>query len=123
MTHRPRPLSSGQQRVWFFHRLIPLGVYNEAVLVRLCGPLHIHALRRALRGLIERHEILRSIFFEQNGVPAQAVRDDTDIPFTTFDMRGQSWRDANVQRTLDTEESRLFDLNAGCVRAAVIKLS
>src|SRR6266568_5484650 len=56
-------LSFAQQRLWFLQQLEPEStVYNEAMAIRLKGPLHVEALTRAAQEIMRRHEVLRSTF-------------------------------------------------------------
>ncbi|MBT2273796.1 non-ribosomal peptide synthetase [Rhodococcus qingshengii] len=68
------PLSLAQQRMWFLNRFEPeSGVDNIPVAVRLTGPLNTAALAGAVRDLIDRHESLRTIYPEIDGVGYQQV--------------------------------------------------
>src|SRR6185437_10484038 len=60
----PAPLSRGQQRMWFQHRLEgpDSGLDNIPLALRLRGLLDIDALRAALGDVIARHEILRTLY-------------------------------------------------------------
>ncbi|MEV5597204.1 amino acid adenylation domain-containing protein [Streptomyces sp. NPDC052496] len=70
------PLSFGQQRMWFANRLEDTsGAYNMAMAVRLTGSLDRPALRAAWADVIARHEPLRTVFPERDGVPHQLVLD------------------------------------------------
>ncbi|MEU3543795.1 non-ribosomal peptide synthetase [Streptomyces paromomycinus] len=69
------PLSFGQQRMWFANRLEDTGAYNMAMAVRLTGSLDLPALRAAWADVIARHEPLRTVFPERDGVPHQLVLD------------------------------------------------
>lgn len=68
------PLSYSQQRLWFLYRMEGARApYNIPMALRLNGFLDANALRLALQDVVERHEILRTIFPEHEGVPYQVV--------------------------------------------------
>ncbi|MEU3012285.1 amino acid adenylation domain-containing protein [Nocardia asteroides] len=76
--HTPRPgripLSLPQQRLWFLNRLSPeSSAYNIAFVLRIGGDLNVAALRAALTDLVERHEVLRTIFPEDLSGAQQIV--------------------------------------------------
>src|SRR5262249_10110057 len=57
----PAPLTAAQRRLWFLDRFVPDGaVSTNGLVFDLEGTLDIRALQRALRGLVERHEVLRT---------------------------------------------------------------
>jgi amino acid adenylation domain-containing protein len=68
------PLSHAQQRLWFLDRLHDFDpTYHLPVVLRLSGPLDQDALRAALGDIVARHESLRTVFPDTNGVPYQHV--------------------------------------------------
>ncbi|WP_194838156.1 non-ribosomal peptide synthetase [Nocardia sp. XZ_19_369] len=68
------PLSLPQQRLWFLNRYSPeSSAYNIAFVIRISGDLDVPALRAALTDLVERHEVLRTVFPEDNGGAQQSV--------------------------------------------------
>ena len=83
---RPRPelrkyerparqrLSYAQQRLWFLYRMEGASAtYNIPLALRLQGELNEAALEAALNDVVQRHEALRTVFPEEEGVPYQKV--------------------------------------------------
>lgn len=106
------PLSPGQERIWFLERLLPgRTAYNEIKAIRLDGPLDVPALRAALRGLVARHEGLRTVFREIGGEPRQVVRPSADPDFEVLDGTGS--QGTVLQDALAAESARRFDLADG----------
>ncbi|MEC3956238.1 amino acid adenylation domain-containing protein [Nocardia sp. CDC153] len=78
--HSPRPervpLSLPQQRLWFLNRFSPeSSAYNIAFVLRIDGDPDIEAMRAALADVVERHEVLRTVFPEDEHGPYQVVLD------------------------------------------------
>ncbi|MFE3195213.1 amino acid adenylation domain-containing protein [Nocardia sp. NPDC059240] len=74
------PLSPAQQRMWFVNRYDPASpAYNVPVALRLSGDLDHAALRAALRDVIDRHETLRTVYPDIDGVGMQRVLAAEDV--------------------------------------------
>ncbi|MEU7138541.1 amino acid adenylation domain-containing protein [Nocardia sp. NPDC046473] len=74
------PASAGQRRLWFVQRSDPSPAYNAPLVLRLTGVLNGEALAAALADVVERHEILRTVFLERDGVPFQEILDSCSVP-------------------------------------------
>ncbi|MEO8383144.1 MAG: amino acid adenylation domain-containing protein, partial [Acidobacteriota bacterium] len=102
------PLSFAQQRLWFLNQLEgPSATYNLSIVIRLNGPLDQDALLRALKTIVERHEVLRTRFREIDGVPAQVI--DSADAFTVERLSSPS-PDASLE-LLDAKLHHRFDLS------------
>ncbi|ROO60684.1 amino acid adenylation domain-containing protein/natural product biosynthesis luciferase-like monooxygenase protein [Micromonospora sp. Llam0] len=110
---RTGPASRGQARMWFLERLHPgQGTYNEAVTVRLDGPLDVSALRAALDRLVVRHAALRTVFRERDGEPVQVILGRGTAELTVEEHAGRAESDT-VRQVLAEESRRGFDLAQG----------
>jgi amino acid adenylation domain-containing protein len=70
------PLSRSQQRLWFLAQLNPDDpVYNIVITLRLDGELNQNAMEHSLRALVDRHESLRTAFYDKGGKPLARVVD------------------------------------------------
>jgi len=68
------PLSPVQKRFWLLEQIHPnTPAYNIPILFRLKGKLHIDILERTFNEIINRHEILRTVFIDKEGEPIQRV--------------------------------------------------
>ncbi|MBQ1082104.1 non-ribosomal peptide synthetase [Nocardiopsis sp. B62] len=68
------PLSFAQRRLWFVNRLEGAGsTYNVPLVVRFGAGLDADALEAALGDVVERHEVLRTVYGESGGEPFQRV--------------------------------------------------
>ena len=68
------PLSFAQSRLWFLNRFEGgVATYNMPTAFRISGALDVEALAAALDDVLARHESLRTIFPDIDGVPFQEV--------------------------------------------------
>ncbi|KAF0849422.1 non-ribosomal peptide synthetase [Nocardia caishijiensis] len=108
------PLSFAQQRLWFLFRLHgPSATYNIPMAVRLIGPVELPALRSAINDVVARHEALRTVFVEVDGVAAQRVVDRAEVPVLITELTADA--------VIDTVDHR-FDLTGEIpIRAALLR--
>ncbi|MDH6131465.1 amino acid adenylation domain-containing protein [Kitasatospora sp. MAA4] len=121
------PLSSAQQRLWFFWQLRPDGSeYNVPKATRLRGGLDAPALERSIAHLVARHAQLRATFPTVDGAPVLRIAPHATVPLTPVDLTDLPG--AARERALAAEVDRAalapFDLVNGPVfRARLIKLA
>ena len=88
------PLSFAQQRLWFLDQLHPgRSTYNMARKIRMRGVLDVEALRRAIDGIVARHETLRTTMLAVEGIPQQIIASSLHIPLSvTISVRCRTGR-------------------------------
>ena len=120
------PASWAQQRLWLIDQLERGSAgYKIPVAVRLRGSLNQEALRSALDAIVLRHESLRTVFVEKEGVPYQRVQPAAGFPIKVFDLSDSDDATLEVQiRAHRAEEvNDSFDLQRGpLLRGRLLKL-
>ena len=123
------PVSFLQERLWFLHKLDPTSPdYNVPVALRLRGDLNIGALEEACSVLRSRHEVLRTVFAEEDGRPVARAGAPGDFTFEVESLPANlattEEADAAARRWATQGASRAFDLQAGpLMRAQLLRLS
>src|SRR5205823_6011163 len=110
---RPLPLSYAQQRLWFIEQLEPGSTaYNMPLRLRLRGELDREALKRSVREIVRRHEVLRTSYEEREGVPVQRVGGEAEYEWEERDLRGveEEEREREAGREAEAEGRRSCDL-------------
>jgi amino acid adenylation domain-containing protein/non-ribosomal peptide synthase protein (TIGR01720 family) len=113
------PLSPSQERMWAEHRITGRSAaYHIAADIRLSGELDRGALHAALRDVVVRHESLRTVIAETDGVPHQVVLDAVpDLPVVAL-------AEAGLDRETADCAARPFDLGRDLpIRARLSALS
>ncbi|HEX5402915.1 MAG TPA: condensation domain-containing protein, partial [Pseudonocardiaceae bacterium] len=103
-------LSYAQRRLWFVHRLSePNSAYNVPLVLRLTGELDVTALDAAFSDLIERHEVLRTVYPSVAGEPYQRV---LGMPAGRPELVRQGCSAAEVDGVVSQLANQTFDLAA-----------
>ena len=121
----PFPLSVTQMRFWLLDQLQPGSVSNLPYFFRITGPLDVAALRQSLQAVVNRHEVLRTIFPSQNGQPRQVIVPELTVAIPVIDLQNipEGEREERARQTCAEEERRPFDLGGGpLVRALLLRL-
>nr|DAB41478.1 TPA_exp: nonribosomal peptide synthetase [Streptomyces sp. CNB091] len=115
------PLSFAQQRLWFLSRLDgPGATYNVPWALRLRGELDGAALGAALDDLVARHESLRTLFPDTDGLPYQHV---LPADAARVELHRERTTEEELVRALTAAARHPFDLATEIpVRAALFTL-
>lgn len=119
-------LSYAQQRMWFAWQLAPTGsAYHIPMAVRLLGPLDRAALLRAFDELLQRHESLRTGFFEDEQGVYQQVLPKAELSMQAFDLSAlePAERESRLAALSQAQGDSPFDLaQPPLLRAALVRL-
>src|SRR5690242_4008742 len=111
------PASFAQQRLWFLDKLEPgQNTYNVPFAIRLKGELKVSALEQALRELVNRHEVLRTTFAEDEaGKPIQLVASEQQFALPVSDLSSfpAESRESEARRQVIQHVRLPFDLKRG----------
>lgn len=108
--NREFPLSSGQQRLWFVSKLADsTALFNEYAIFEITGSLDINALEKSILGGIAKHESLRTVFSESEGIPTQRISDNIRLDFENLHVE-----DIEIAKTQAAQDSGFqFDFTNG----------
>ncbi|MEM9819585.1 MAG: amino acid adenylation domain-containing protein, partial [Bacteroidota bacterium] len=69
------PLSYAQERLWFVDRLQGSVQYHIPMILKVSGDLNLELFEYGFKEVIDRHELLRTVIKEENGVSYQEIID------------------------------------------------
>ncbi|AHC37060.1 MULTISPECIES: non-ribosomal peptide synthetase [unclassified Pseudomonas] len=120
------PQSLAQNRLWITWQLDPLSsAYTIPGALRLRGELDEDAVRASFQHLIQRHEALRTRFYERDGQAFQRVDANSDFDLHVIDLSHlpAAERDARAQQIREDEARTQFDLENGpLLRVTLVRL-
>lgn len=123
----PVPLSSEQKRLWFLQQLYPNNpFYNFAELYKLKGPLQLDAFKKSIRLIEGKHDVLRSNFQVEEGIPVTHILEETTSTFNYYDLSEHPLEKATQRATaiLAKEARHSFSLSdKSLMRSTVVKIA
>ena len=110
------PASVVQERFWLLAKLDPASPkFHMRATVRLTGSLSRDALERSFQSLLDRHEILRTNFAEEDGKLVQVISAKRKFSLAAFSLAefDEAAREQKLQDLLLEEARHPFDLERG----------
>ncbi|PYG87829.1 fengycin family lipopeptide synthetase D/tyrocidine synthetase-3 [Ruminiclostridium sufflavum DSM 19573] len=113
------PLSSAQKRMYLLSQTEEAGTnYNMPYFMIIDGQLDVARVEAAFRGIADRHEILRTSFFIEEGKPVQKVEENIK-----FEVPCKTDKSKNIDKIAE-EFIRPFNLNeAPLMRVELVSFS
>ena len=120
------PLSAGQLRIWLGSQVGKSSLaYNLPQSIRLAGGYHLESLQRAIDAVIERHEILRTVFrADDDGEIRQYILPRTALDFKVNieDLRELPDAQQYINDYIEVDKTSPFDLENGPLIKVVLFL-
>ena len=121
------PLSNSQMRLWLASQLENgSAAYNMPHSNILDGSYDVYCLEKAIRSVIERHEVLRTVFkINENGEVRQYILTSDELNFSIDfkDYRKLSNPEAAYKEYISKDSAQPFDLaNGPLFRASLIRI-
>ncbi|MCG7548607.1 non-ribosomal peptide synthetase [Pseudoalteromonas sp. Of7M-16] len=122
------PLSYAQQRLWLLDKIEGQNAhYNIPAVLTLKGTLNEGALVASLQELVNRHEVLRTVYRQQDSAePLQSILSDVDMHVPIHDVSefAAEQKSTRVEQLIELEKSEGFNLQQDLMlRAHLIKTS
>jgi hypothetical protein len=120
------PLSFAQERLWFIDQWSPGSpAYNIPTALKITGNLDIPILEASFLEIIQRHEILRTVFKSEGGEPYQWILPSINFTINNVDLRYllENEREVQVTQQTKSEAGLPFDLGEGpLLRVKLLRL-
>ncbi len=120
------PLSYSQQRLWLIDKIQGSTQYNQPHLFELNGEFNQDAFQKAISSLIERHQVLRTVYIEDENEIYQKVKEDFNVIVERDSLEALTLelQKVKIQYKAQTEANRPFDLSKDLMlRTSILTLS
>ncbi|NRA56463.1 MAG: amino acid adenylation domain-containing protein, partial [Gammaproteobacteria bacterium] len=113
------PLSYAQERLWVLWQLEPSSAaYNMPIALRLKGKLNLSALEKSFNNLIVRHDVLRTIFGQDDLGVYQIIKPEASITIEqetleSINYHNEAEQDEKIKACVINETQTAFDLLTG----------
>ncbi|WP_340203737.1 amino acid adenylation domain-containing protein, partial [Ascidiimonas sp. W6] len=115
------PMSFTQERLWFIDQLNGSTNYHVSGVLRVEGRIEIKQLQNAVKKIVGRHESLRTVFKEEEGIGFQLVIPEDDFEVDVKDV-SEIEKEQTVEDFLKSEIICPFDLSSDyMIRVTILK--
>ncbi|MGG8495336.1 amino acid adenylation domain-containing protein [Tenacibaculum sp. TC6] len=105
-------LSHSQERMWILNQIEEnKATYNVPHAVRLVGDVNKDILNQSIQALIDKHEVLRTIFVTVNGAPRQKILDSYLFTIQYEDLRNENNADDKLRQISERQVNYIFQLD------------
>lgn len=105
--------SYAQQRLWFIDQMDEgSSHYNMPSAMRLTGNFAVDVATQAFQAIIQRHEVLRTVFADEGSGPVQIVQSAFEFSITVTDLSHvkEAVQQTAIQDAIKDDASKPFDL-------------
>ncbi|MFK8059237.1 MAG: amino acid adenylation domain-containing protein [Polaribacter sp.] len=121
------PLSREQKRLWFLQQLNPTNsFYNYAELYRLEGGINVPLFEKSIRFIEDKHDIIKSRFIIEEGVPTVKIASESLSKFTYFDFSDSDFETASkkADKVVQKNANHTFQLSEeALLQSTIIKIA
>ncbi len=112
--NKPIPLSFNQQRIWFLEKLNPgQTIYNMQTAIEIVGELNLEYFEKSVQEVIRKHETLRTVFKEVDGIPYQVILENVKADINVIRITEETDKKNFVKQELQKDAKEVFDLEEG----------
>lgn len=117
------PLSFAQERLWYINELGQGHQYHLPEITETRGEFQKEAFLKAINFIVERHENLRTIFAESDGVAYQNILPSIEVPLIHRDLKERDNKLDFANHLIKEFVNTSFDLKEGpLLRAMIIEM-
>ena len=107
-------LSSSQRRLWFLEQLNPnTALYTIPLTLELSGFLERSCLQKAIKVILQRHEILRAVMKQDEEGVKQGIQKFSQVSIKYVDFSEEENPKQHAQKHISKEAKKSFDLLKG----------
>ncbi|MEQ8422259.1 MAG: amino acid adenylation domain-containing protein [Arenibacter algicola] len=118
-----QPLTQSQKLIWMGQKMNPnVPLYNVPYAFEIKGNISEEVFELAIQALIERTEILRTIFLEENGTVTQKVLTGFSFQLEKLDFTRNTNR-PSVEQWLEKKSEINFDFSQPLFDTAILKIN